>query len=343
MIHQVFSVFSNILHNSRNAFIKIVHSVKEYKESPEIQKILKNFLGIKPTSTSHFEKIVAVGGGFITVSLVIAVSQFFVGSSDMPLVIASMAASVILVFAIPHGPLSQPWALIGGHVISAIIGVTCSKVLPENLVISASLAVSLSLLAMYYLRCVHPPGGATAFTAVIGENTIQSLGYHYVIVPVLLNVWIILCAGILVNYFFPWRRYPIYLAEKEEMEKLPYSLISPEDLKSALQKIDRFVDVTEEDLAKIYTLATQQSHVKHVKPEQIQLNHYYSNGRFAERWSVRQIIDESGDIGNKKDVVVYRVIVGRKRRGSKTCTREEFARWAKYEVVRYGNRAWRRC
>jgi len=313
-----------------------------------VQKILNNFLGVEPTSTSHFEKIISSIGGFLAILAVISVSQHFVGVRDTPFIVASMAASVVLIFAVPQGPLSQPWPLIGGHIISAIVGVACSKIMPHNIVISASLAISCSIIAMFYLRCLHPPGGATAFTAVIGGNSIQSLGYYYVIVPVLLNVLIIFCFGIVFNYFFPWRRYPLYLAEKEESEKLPYSPISQEDLEFALKHIDGFVDVTKEDLTKIYTLAMQHSRTKRVHPSEIQLNHYYSNGRYAERWSVRQIIDESGDIGDKKDLVVYKVIIGRtiiggRRQALKRCSREEFARWAKYEVVRYGNRLWKRC
>lgn len=232
------------------------------------QKTLKNYLDIKSLSTRHFEKIISIIGTFLAILILIGVSQYFVVSNEVPLIISSSAASAILVFALPHSPVSQPWPVIGGHVVSAIIGITCHKIMPYNFIISASLAISLSLMAMYFLRCMHPPGGATAFTAVIGE----SLGYSYVIAPVLLNMVIVVGVGIFINYFFAWRRYPIYLAEKEE--KLPHSSISQEDLQFALHQMENFSDVTEQELAKIYTLATQHSRIKHLKS-------YHSNRKIG--------------------------------------------------------------
>ena len=76
---------------------------------------------------------------------------------------------------------------------------------------AAALAVALAIGAMHYLNCIHPPGGATALSAVIGGDAIHQLGFQYVLTPVLLNVIIVLIVAILFNYPFHWRRYPLAL------------------------------------------------------------------------------------------------------------------------------------
>jgi CBS-domain-containing membrane protein len=123
---------------------------------------------------------------------------------------ASMGASAVLLFAVPHGALSQPWAVLGGHLVSAVIGVACVQVIAEP-ILAAPAAVALAIGGMHYLRCIHPPGGATALNAVIGGEAVQQLGFHYVLTPVLLNALTIVLLALLFNYPFRWRRYPSVL------------------------------------------------------------------------------------------------------------------------------------
>jgi CBS domain-containing membrane protein len=101
----------------------------------------------------------------------------------------------VLLFAVPHRPLSQPWALVGGHMVSAVIGVACAS-LDTALFIASALAVALASGAMYDLRCIHPPGGATA---VAGGESVHARGFHYLVTPVLINVSIILLVAIVFN------------------------------------------------------------------------------------------------------------------------------------------------
>ena len=68
---------------------------------------------------------------------------------------------------------------------------------------------------MYYTRCIHPPGGATALAAVIGGPNIHALGYQYTLTPIAINTAIILLVGLLFNALFHWRRYPAFLLSKE--------------------------------------------------------------------------------------------------------------------------------
>jgi len=169
-----------------------------------------------------------------------------------------MGASAVLLFAAPHSPLAQPWNVFGGHLISAAVGVMCAQFIPV-VSIAAATAVGLAIAAMYYARCVHPPGGATALAAVIGGIHIHALGFAYIITPVLVNTVTILIAAVLFNYLFKWRRYPSYLTLKNRESIAPTGMYGPidhADLVYALSEIDSFIDVTEEDLLRIYRLAT---------------------------------------------------------------------------------------
>jgi CBS domain-containing membrane protein len=310
-------------------------------------KRIYHLAGVEFSPVDHLEKLVSAFGGFVGILVVAWSSAHFVGTHAAPLIVASMGASAVLLFAVPHGPLSQPWPLVGGHLVSALIGVACAQWIPDILV-AAAVAVSLAIGAMHYLRCIHPPGGATALTAVVGGAGVHALGYGYVLAPVLFNVGVILSAALLVNYLFPWRRYPVGLVRprKEAARPAPDQLeeqtgITHGDLEYALREIDSFIDVTEDDLARIYTLAAEHSAHRHLQPSQILVGRSYSNGRYGENWEVREVVDASGDADPAKDLVVYKVVGGMKRRSSGTCTREEFARWAKYEVSR-GEYYWQR-
>ena len=188
------------------------------------------------------------------------VSHFWLGGHGGILAVASMGASAVLLFAAPHGAMSQPWPVFGGHLVSALIGVACARWLGAEPMLAASLAVALSIAAMYGLRCLHPPGGATALYAVLGSETVHALGYGYVFSPVLLNAVVLLGVAVVFNYPFDWRRYPqswhlrqsgnLVVTEPAEERMIPH-----DNLVYALSRIDTFVDVSEADLQRIYVLA----------------------------------------------------------------------------------------
>ena len=154
--------------------------------------------------------------------------------------------------------MSQPWPVLGGNVASALIGVACARWLGGEPLLAASLAVAMSIAAMYSLRCLHPPGGATALYAVLGGEAVHTQGYGYVFTPVLLNVVVLLAVAVVFNSPFGWRRYPqawhrrrsVKVSETAEKTMIPHS-----SLVYALSQIDTFVDVSEEDLQRIYALA----------------------------------------------------------------------------------------
>jgi CBS domain-containing membrane protein len=141
--------------------------------------------------------------------------------------------------------------------VSAVIGVGCARWLGNEPMLAAALAVSLSIAAMYSLRCLHPPGGATALYAVLGGETVHALGYGYVFSPVLLNVMALFAVAVVFNSPFEWRRYPQSWAHRPQAvaDTAEESMIPHSSLVYALSQIDTFVDVSEEDLRRIYALA----------------------------------------------------------------------------------------
>jgi CBS-domain-containing membrane protein len=118
-------------------------------------------------SVSDREHWISAVGGLIGMLAVFGISYELLGAHASILVVSSMGASSVLLFAAPHGPLSQPWPFAGGHLVSALCGVIAAKLIGEPF-LAAAVAVAAAIGFMYWLRCLHPPGGATALFAVMG-------------------------------------------------------------------------------------------------------------------------------------------------------------------------------
>ena len=134
---------------------------------------------------------------------------------------------------------------------------TCARYLPGG--IAAAASVGLAIGVMYYALCLHPPGGATALSAVIGGPHILALGYEYILTPIAINTVTILLVAVLFNALFLWRRYPTFLIPKEsdlDSAHKDYAPVDHANFVYALSQMDTFIDVTEDDLLKIYQLAT---------------------------------------------------------------------------------------
>ena len=295
----------------------------------EINKIS----GVAADATGHAEKLISAAGGFAGILLVIWVSGHYLGMQGAAMLVASMGASAVLLFAVPGGALSQPWPVLGGHLVSALIGVACAQTI-TNTLIAAPLAVGLAISGMYYLRCIHPPGGATALTAVMGGESLHALGYQFVLTPVLLNALVILVVAVLVNYAFPWRRYPAALRPAVKAQQVHHQL-SHGDFKYALTEIGSYVDISEDDLSKIYRLAVKHAWQLSDLSEQISAGLYYSNGEQGEDLSVRKVQSLSGD------EVIYQIVAGYGLGMVKTATLTDFSNWQQYEVI-LKNDVWRR-
>ena len=305
-----------------------------------MMKKLFDVLGITQTPVSHTEKIVSAVGGFVGVFCVFAFNQWLIGSYAAAIVVASVGASAVLLFVVPHGQLSQPWALVGGHIVSAVVGVTCAKLfLDIGIIYASALAVGIAIGAMYYLRCMHPPGGATALSAVIGGEPVYQLGYQYVLTPIAISALSILLVAVLFNFLFHWRRYPAFLYKKAFIETrgddLPAasSNIAHQEFENALREIDSFIDISEHDLLRIYDIVARNLQRQELSPQSIKVGGFYSNGELGDAWSVRQVVDASPGKTPEEDMVIYKVVAGKDRRSSGYSTRTEFLKWARHQVV----------
>jgi CBS domain-containing membrane protein len=301
---------------------------------------LRGFAGLGANSSGHLEKWVSGAGGLTGILGVMVVSQAYLGLSGSASLVASMGASAVLLFAVPHGPLSQPWAVLGGHLVSAVIGVACAR-LPVQPLMSAALAVALAISAMYYLRCIHPPGGATALTAVAGGDAVHALGFHYVVTPVLLNVLVILLVAMVFNAPFPWRRYPAAWARNHRPSTVPAAseqrleVHSREDLTTGASAVDHALGIGEDDPDTLCRPASATVESGTLHPADIRIGGYYCNGEFGLDWQVRQVIGSAVSLKTEpggEDRVTFRVVAGRKRRQTGTASRRTFAGWARYEV-----------
>lgn len=300
------------------------------------------FWGVTSDTTGHAEKLISGIGGFIGILLTMWVSHHYLGVQGAALLVASMGASAVLLFAVPHGALSQPWALMGGHFFSALIGVSCAQSV-ANPLIAAPLAVALAITAMHYLRCTHPPGGATAITAVIGGEQVHALGYQFVLTPVLVNALIMLLIAIAVNYAFPWRRYPASFKQQtskpDAQNMAAASKLMHADFEYALRELGTYVDISEADLSNIYQLAVKHAWQLSDQSEEIIIGLYYSNGEQGEDLSVRKVIEVSGNDGGS--VVTFRIVAGYGQGAIKTATLPDFTNWQQYEVI-LKEGSWRR-
>jgi len=133
------------------------------------------------------DRIVACIGAAICLALTVFIcAQLPLAASDLPLIVAPMGASAVLIFAVPASPLAQPWPVVGGNTLSALVGVAVFQHVSDPM-LAAGLSVGLAILAMSACRCLHPPGGAAALTVVIGSQGIHAAGYAFAFAPVAIN------------------------------------------------------------------------------------------------------------------------------------------------------------
>ncbi|MBF0382264.1 MAG: HPP family protein [Magnetococcales bacterium] len=164
--------------------------------------------GKSPPRTTVCDMFWSWLGSFLGIASVGVLNYRFLAESDALLLIGSFGASAVLIFGAVSGPLSQPRNLLGGHFISAMVGVTMLQMFGDTLWLAAALAVSVSIFLMHLTRTLHPPGGATALIAVIGSNKIHALGYMYAIVPVTAGAAVMLFVALIVNNIPAQRQYP---------------------------------------------------------------------------------------------------------------------------------------
>ena len=147
-------------------------------------------------------------GAFAGIGLIGLLNRYQLAPTDAPLLIGSFGASSVLIYGVINSPLAQPRNLIGGHILSAFIGVTMYQLLPNEAWLAGALAVALAIVGMQITKTLHPPGGATALIAIIGSPKLKALGYWYVLMPVLSGVLILLVVALIFNNITASRHYP---------------------------------------------------------------------------------------------------------------------------------------
>lgn len=137
------------------------------------------------------ERVRSVFGAFIGLVLVLAAARYLGELSGLnEWLMASLGASALLVFALPQSPMAQPWAVIAGNTLSALVGVSVIHVVREPL-LAMPLAASLSILGMFFLRCLHPPAAAVSLIVVLGNV----LHFRYALFPVMVDSILLVLVG----------------------------------------------------------------------------------------------------------------------------------------------------
>lgn len=162
----------------------------------------------KETLVDFKEHFWASMGAFVGMGIIAYIHYETFAKEDAVFLIGSFGASCVLVYGVIQSPLAQPRNLIGGHVVSAIVGVTAAKLFPDTIWLASAIAVSMAIVLMQITKTLHPPGGATALIAVTGSPAILQLGYWYVITPVLSGALILLAVALIFNNMTSNRQYP---------------------------------------------------------------------------------------------------------------------------------------
>ncbi|MEZ0495228.1 HPP family protein [Sphingomonas sp. IW22] len=198
------------------------------------------------------DRAIGCAGACICLALtMIVTSRTAISASDLPAIVAPLGASAVLVFAVPSSPLAQPWPVIGGNVISTLVGVAVAQAVP-HVAAAAGAAVGLAILVMSLLRCLHPPGGAAALTAVIGGQAIYEAGYAFALAPVGINS----VALVLLAIFFhraTGRNYPH--RPPVVTPQIEAAALEDADIDAALAEMHDSFDIARDDLDQLVARA----------------------------------------------------------------------------------------
>lgn len=200
-----------------------------------------------PVTVRRRERVRSAVGAFVGILFTGTMMKLVPGASTLiPLLVAPMGASAVLLFAVPASPLAQPWSIIGGNLVAATVGVTCALLVPDP-VLASALAVSIAIAGMFALRCAHPPSGAVALTAVIGGPAVHALGYRFVAEPILIQSALLL-VGALVYHAATGHRYP-HAQRLPAAERPPTTAgFTRADIVAALRRQSELLDIDPEDI-----------------------------------------------------------------------------------------------
>ncbi len=236
-------------------------SFRERRRSQAFALWLQRFLPSR-IHASRRERVLGTLGAGLGVLITAIISQLTWGGPE-PWFVAPMGAVAILLFAVPSSQLAQPWPALAGNLAAALIGVTCARWIPAPW-LAAAVAISLVLVVMFLLHCLHPPAGGIALMAVLGGPAIQDLGYRFVIWPVAVNVLMLLMGAIVFNALTR-RDYPnrVVPRSRHDTADLPAAQrLGPntDDLLQSLAERAKVLDISLADLQDILEAAEVRAH-----------------------------------------------------------------------------------
>ncbi|SEN35719.1 CBS domain-containing membrane protein [Sphingomonas gellani] len=197
------------------------------------------------------DRAIACLGAAIGIGTTMAICSAIMPGGGVPAIVAPLGASAVLVFGVPASPLAQPWSVLGGNVASTLVGVIAYRLIP-NLALAAGIAVGAAILLMTLLRCLHPPGGAAALTAVIGGGAVHDAGFGFALAPVGINSLLLVLIGIAFHrattHSYPHRLVPVSVPTDEPQ-------LERSDIDAALGEMHDSFDIDRADLEALLALA----------------------------------------------------------------------------------------
>lgn len=231
------------------------------------QTLARTLLTVDTPPLSSAERLRSTIGALLGIAL----CAFIL--SNIPIsahwLIAPVGASAVVLFTLPHSPLAQPWSIMGSYFFATCAALACSLLISQPQM-AAAVSVAATIWLMARFNCIHPSGGAIALFVVLdGPYSASNIGP--VMGLVALNSCMILLAAVLVNNVFLGRRYPYHPQKSdpnphltEDLSPLERNGLTHPDLKSAMKKLDTFVDIQEDELVQIYTLAIEHAFDRNV-------------------------------------------------------------------------------
>lgn len=175
-------------------------------------------------------------------------SRFWLEAAPGPWMVSSLGASAVLLFGMPASPLAQPWPVLAGTAVSALVGAACQWLVPD-LAVATALAVGLSVLLMVPLRCMHPPGAGIAAYVVLDHAD----GVALVAFPVLFNVALLVLCAVVYNTL-TGKRYP-HPQHSYEAGAGGQARFAASDLDAALSHYNQMLDISRADLEGLLHMA----------------------------------------------------------------------------------------
>ena len=203
-------------------------------------------------ATGHLGWMRGALGAGLAVALASLVTHWALGGNmGWPWLLAPVGASAVLTFVIPASPLAQPWPVLGGNMLSALVGLAAATLIPSP-ALAVPIAMTLAIATMSLCRCLHPPGGACALLGAMGGPALAAHGWAGLLLPLGINLVVLIAVAWLYNTLtgHPWpHRMPPPPQAPAATWAGPYR---PEDLDAVLDEWDEVLDVSREDLDALF-------------------------------------------------------------------------------------------